>query len=121
MRMNCILCIHFVLFTFFARGQDKKQPVFPNPRQLKWQKAEVGVVFHYDLHVLDSAKYVQTKNRITPVEDYNIFNPQKLDVEQWILAAKGAGAKFAILTATHETGFALFQSEVNPYSLKAEL
>jgi len=36
-----------------------------------------------------------------------------------IKAAKDAGAKFAILTATHETGFALFQSDVNPYCLKA--
>ena len=29
------------------------------------------------------------------------------------------GAKIAILTATHETGFALYQCDVNPYSLKA--
>jgi alpha-L-fucosidase len=32
---------------------------------------------------------------------------------------KDAGFKIAILTATHETGFALYQSDVNPYSLKA--
>ena len=29
------------------------------------------------------------------------------------------GAKIAILTATHETGFALYQSDVNPYCMKA--
>ena len=34
-------------------------------------------------------------------------------------AIKDAGFTFAILTATHETGFALFQSDVNPYSMKA--
>ena len=28
-----------------------------------------------------------------------------------------AGAKFAILTATHETGFGLWQSDVNPYCM----
>ena len=33
--------------------------------------------------------------------------------------AKAAGAKFAVLTATHETGFGLWQSDVNPYCLKA--
>ncbi|MCH5597022.1 alpha-L-fucosidase [Niabella ginsengisoli] len=42
-----------------------------------------------------------------------------MDTDQWILAAKNAGAKFAILTATHETGFALYQSDVNPYCMKA--
>jgi alpha-L-fucosidase len=91
----------------------------PNPQQLAWQEAELGVVFHYDLHVFDGVKYGQGNNRITPVSDYQIFNPEKLDTDQWIKAAKDAGAKFAILTATHETGFALYQSDVNPYCLKA--
>ena len=48
-----------------------------------------------------------------------IFHPQKLDTDQWVKAAKDAGCKIAILTATHETGFALYQSDVNPYCLKA--
>lgn len=97
---------------------NNKSPV-PNKRQLAWQEAELGVVFHYDLHVFDGVKYGQGNNRIDPVEDYQIFNPEKLDTDQWVKAAKDAGAKFAILTATHETGFALFQSKVNPYSVKA--
>ncbi|MBU2905183.1 alpha-L-fucosidase [Arenibacter algicola] len=97
----------------------KNQFPVPNKRQLAWQKAELGVVFHYDLHVFDGVKYGQGNNRIDPVEDYQIFNPEKLDTDQWVKAAKDAGANFAILTATHETGFALFQSKVNPYSVKA--
>jgi len=56
---------------------------------------------------------------MTPYEDYNTFNPRKLDTDQWIRAAKAAGVKIAILTATHETGFALYQSDVNPYCMKA--
>ncbi|MDO5979587.1 alpha-L-fucosidase [Flavivirga spongiicola] len=98
-----------------------EKPEFPKPnkRQLAWQEAELGVVYHYDLHVFDGIKYGQGGNRIDPVSDYQIFNPKNLDTDQWVKAAKDAGAKFAILTATHETGFALFQSEVNPYSVKA--
>lgn len=91
----------------------------PNKQQLAWQQAEFGVVFHYDLHVFDTSKYNQTVNRISPVADYNIFNPQQLDVLKWVMAVKDAGAKFAILTVTHETGFALYQSDVNPYCMKA--
>lgn len=91
----------------------------PAARQLKWHEAELGVIFHYDLHVFDGQAYGQGSNRITPVEDYNIFAPEHLDTDQWIRAAKAAGARFAILTATHETGFGLWQSEVNPYCLKA--
>ncbi|MBJ6368780.1 alpha-L-fucosidase [Snuella sedimenti] len=91
----------------------------PNHRQLAWQEAEMGVVFHYDLHVFDGIKYGQGNNRIDPVSNYQIFNPKQLDTDQWVKAAKDAGAKFAILTATHETGFALYQSKVNPYCLRA--
>lgn len=117
--------IYKVVFAFLfnlllenASAQTDDIPV-PSARQLAWQQAELGFVFHYDLNVFDTSKYQQAYNRITPIPDYNIFNPQYLDVEQWIRAVKDAGGKFALLTATHETGFALFQSSVNPYCLKA--
>lgn len=91
----------------------------PTKEQLQWQDAEIGVVFHYDLHVFDGQKYKQGNNRVEPVLDYNMFNPEQLDTDQWVKAAKAAGAKFAILTVTHETGFALYQSDINPYCMKA--
>lgn len=105
-------------YNIFIPIKENKYPL-PNKRQLAWQEAELGVVYHYDLHVFDGKKYGQSGNRIDPVDDYQIFNPKNLDTDQWVKAAKDAGAKFAILTATHETGFALYQSNVNPYSLKA--
>jgi alpha-L-fucosidase len=114
-------CFLFFTFCFLLSGtmaQTAGHPV-PSRSQLKWHEAELGVVFHYDLHVFDGKKYGQGNNRITPVADYNIFNPEHLDTDQWVVAAKNAGAKFAVLTATHETGFALYQSDVNPYCLKA--
>jgi len=91
----------------------------PNKNQLAWQEAEMGAIFHYDLHVFDGRKYNQGENRIQPVADYQIFNPENLDTDQWIKAIRDAGIKFALITATHETGFALYQSDVNPYSMKA--
>ncbi|QOD62460.1 alpha-L-fucosidase [Polaribacter haliotis] len=105
-------------YSIFIPIKENKYPV-PNKRQVAWQEAELGVVFHYDLHVFDGIKYGQGGNRIDPIPNYQIFNPQELDTDQWVKSAKDAGAKFAILTATHETGFALYQSDVNPYSLKA--
>lgn len=104
--------------TTAAHNTDNEGPR-PAPHQLKWHEAELGVVFHYDLHVFDGLVYGQGNNRINPIEDYNIFHPDQLDTDQWIQSAKAAGAKFAILTATHETGFGLWQSDVNPYCMKA--
>jgi alpha-L-fucosidase len=102
----------------FPTKNDAQVPL-PTASQVAWQQAELGVVFHYDLHVFDQKKYNQAINRITPIADYTMFYPKKLNTDQWIQSAKAAGATFAILTVTHETGFALYQSDVNPYSLKA--
>lgn len=103
-------------FLLPARAAD---PPRPSASQLAWQEAELGVVFHYDLHVFDGKVYSQRDNRIRPFDDYNRFDPQHLDTDQWVRSACAAGARFAILTATHETGFGLWQSDVNPYCLKA--
>ncbi|UCF14156.1 MAG: alpha-L-fucosidase, partial [Phycisphaerales bacterium] len=87
--------------------------------QLAWQQAEVGLVYHYDLHVFDGRHYSQGANRKSPITDIDMFNPKSYDTDQWIEAAAAMGARFAIITASHETGFRLWQSDVNPYSMKA--
>jgi len=91
----------------------------PNAAQLAWQQAELGIIFHYDLHVFDGKAYQQQQNRITPVANIHLFDPTQLDVEQWVISAKEAGARFAFITATHETGFALYPSRANPYNTRA--
>lgn len=118
MTKKIIIFILSFCVVLFCTGQQRHYPV-PTVEQIGWHEAEIGVVFHYDLHVFDHAIYNQSVNRIAPVADYNIFNPGRLNTDQWVLSAKHAGAKFAVLTATHETGFALYQSDVNPYCLKA--
>ena len=101
------------------RGENGDELIKPIPPQLAWQEAELGVLFHYDLHVFDDVHYNQGHNRRHAVPDLNIFNPANLDTDQWLGVAKDMGARFAILTASHETGFRLWQSEANPYCLKA--
>ena len=118
--LKCILTILVASLTLqgVAKNNEQVTPI-PTQAQLTWQNAELVAVFHYDLHVFDGKKYNQAYNRITPIADVNMFNPQQLDTDQWIRSVKAMGAKIAILTATHETGFALYQSDVNPYCLKA--
>ena len=98
-------------------AQEKTIPL-PTPAQMAWQEAELTAIFHYDLHVFDGEQYNQHVNRTTPIVDYNMFNPEQLDTDQWVRSAKAMGAKVAMITATHETGFALYQSDVNPYCMK---
>jgi alpha-L-fucosidase len=120
MKQSLLLIFLVCLLTNASRAQHPttNHPL-PSKAQLAWQQAELGVLISYDLPVFQGKPYNQQQNRITPFQDANIFNPEQLDTDQWILAAKSAGAKFAVLTVTHETGFALYQSDANPYCMKA--
>ena len=112
----------FIFFTFFVflfpRLLVAQIPI-PTPAQLQWQNAELAALVCWDLHVFDNEFYVQKNVRITPVEDYNSFNPKKYDMDQWIKSLKDAGFKIAIFTVSHETGFFFHQSNATPYCMKA--
>lgn len=120
------ICKYLVALALFftgifgnARAQNESLIPIPTPAQIQWQNAELAALICIDLHAFDGKFYVQKEARITPIEDYNIFNPQKYDMDQWIKSLKDAGFKIAILTVSHETGFFFHQSNVTPYSMKA--
>lgn len=49
----------------------------PSPVQLAWQEAELGLVYHYDLHVFDGVRYNQRANRRLQFQDPGIFDPKE--------------------------------------------
>ncbi len=108
-----------IFFALYLNTTAQQQVPIPTPAQLQWQQAELAALVCWDMHVFDGEFYVQPKARITPVEDYNTFNPQKYDMDQWIRSLKDAGFKIAIFTVSHETGFFFHQSNATPYSMKA--
>ena len=86
----------------------------PTPAQLAWQDFEVGIVFHYDMPVFAAEGWKAYKS----VFDPNLYQPRRLDTDQWIEAAKAAGCGYAIFTATHFNGFLQWQSDLYFYGLK---
>ncbi|WP_209331160.1 alpha-L-fucosidase [Lunatimonas salinarum] len=108
-----------IWITLWLNTAAQQSIPIPTPAQLQWQQAELAALVCWDMHVFDGEFYVQPKVRITPVKDYNTFNPQKYDMDQWIRSLKDAGFKIAIFTVSHETGFFFHQSNATPYSMKA--
>ncbi len=94
---------------------DQSPPV-PTPAQIRWQDAEVGVIYHFDLPI--AARRFAPNNSVKETLDPNLYQPEKLDTDQWMLAAKAAGARYAVFTATHFNGFLQWQSDLYPYGLK---
>jgi len=84
----------------------------PTPQQLAWQDMELGLFIHFDMNTYTG----ETKPR-TPA-DVNIYNPVKLDTDQWLETARAMGAKYAVFVAKHCTGFLSWQSNAYPYGVK---
>ncbi len=101
-------------FSLAAAGNGSL--VLPTKAQVRWQDCEVGMVYHFDMPV--AAGNYAGNNTSRKVFDTTLYNPKKLDTDQWIEAAKAAGARYAVFTATHFNGFMQWQSDLYPYGVK---
>ena len=88
----------------------------PTLEQIQWSDCEIGVIIHLDL-VIYQAPY-NTREHFSDPIPASVFNPAKLDTDQWIRAAKSLGAKYAVLVAKHCTGFSLWPTQAHEYSVK---
>ena len=112
--------IKSLILTAFAivsvSQMQSAQPVLPSAAHLKWADSEIGVLIHFDMPVFEPAYNFRKNWNYHP--DLSIFNPGELDTDQWIKAAKSAGATYAILVAKHCSGFSLWPTKAHPYSVK---
>ena len=91
----------------------------PTKEQLAWQDMELGVIIHYCLEIYrpdlrgDWYKTDAVRTAIAP----ETIQPAKLDPEQWVRSAAEMGAKYAVLVTNHCTGFSLWNTKVNDFSI----
>lgn len=101
--------------------QSCSAPCIPSPRQLAYQEKQLGAFVHFGLptYAVSDAEY-QTVFPFNPgaVPDPSRFNPEKLDAEQWVLAAKSFGAKHLVFPAKHHDGFCLWPTKTTDYSVR---
>ncbi len=95
---------------------NTREIVKPNAKQLAWANSEIGVLIHYDLITYEPDYNWRSDWEYNP--DPSIFNPDSLDTDQWILAAKEAGATYAVLVAKHCVGFSLWPTKAHDYSVQ---
>ncbi len=102
-------------FVSFARGNDpdiKPNKVVPSQKQLNYQSMEVVGFIHFNMNTFTDKEWGYGD------ESPALFDPKKLDCEQWVKAAKDGGFKELILTAKHHDGFCLWPSAFTEHSIK---
>src|ERR1039458_1371346 len=85
--------------------------VKPSPQQVEWQDLEFGVIVHFGTNTFLNREWGDG------TADPKVFNPSQADPEQWLEAAKGAGARYVVLVAKHHDGFCLWPTKQTEYNV----
>jgi len=105
----------FILLTVWSQATHAQNAVDikPSPQQVEWQDLEFGVLIHFGTNTYLDREWGD--GTASP----QVFNPTQLDPEQWLRAAKAAGAKYIVLVAKHHDGFCLWPTSQTDYSVKS--
>ncbi|MDC1105183.1 alpha-L-fucosidase [Prolixibacteraceae bacterium] len=143
---SVLLCLAFAMQAQAIRFHKKKNDVYSaNIESLSKHVAapewfvdtKLGIYFHWGPYCVPAygnewyPRYMYVENskvRKFHVKHYGelgkfdyhdlipLFKAEKFDPEEWAVLFKSTGAKFAGLVAEHHDGFAMWDSEVNPWN-----
>ncbi|PYX56151.1 MAG: alpha-L-fucosidase, partial [Acidobacteria bacterium] len=113
--------------------QDTESPARRDVRMQWWREARFGMFIHWGLYSIPAGTWGGKQipgigewimnNASIPVAQYKAlapqFNPTSFSARDIVALAKAAGMKYIVITAKHHDGFAMFDSNANPFNIVA--
>jgi alpha-L-fucosidase len=94
----------------------------PTAEQLAWAQREIGVMICFNMETsaynVSDIGFCNGKtgaNNTYWIPEPSYFNPKFVDTDAWARAMVSFGAKYAVLTAKHCSGYAIWPTEVKGY------
>ncbi len=85
--------------------------VVPSARQLTFLEMEYYNFIHFGINTINNVEWGKGN------EDISVFNPDKLDTDQWCRILRDTGSKGIIITAKHHDGFCLFDTAYTDHNV----
>lgn len=92
---------------------ERLTKIVPHERQFRFQLLEFYAFIHFTVNTFTDREWGDGS------ESPLIFNPERLDPEQWVIAIKSAEMRGLILTCKHHDGFCLWPSRFTEHTVAA--
>lgn len=98
-----------ILSSLFA--QQPTDAAYLAPLQQKFVDLRFGMFIHFNIPTYMNQDWAD------PDAPPSIFNPAKLDCDQWAKAAKSANMTYGCLTTKHHSGFCIWDTKTTDYNV----
>ncbi len=92
-------------------GQVIEPSTKPNKTQDLLIKRGYGMFIHFGINTFSNQEW---SDGTIPA---SLYNPQKLDCDQWVRIARDAGCRYVLLVTKHHDGFCLWDSKYTDYDV----
>lgn len=109
----CLLSLAFGLFSFTANAQNSGTKTQVPLSQLQQQFVDLrfGMFIHFNIPTYMNQDWPD------PDAPASIFNPTKLNCDQWAKTAKSANMSYGCLTTKHHSGFCIWDTKTTDYNV----
>lgn len=105
------LCGIYIFSAQNTFGQNAAAPLPLTQLQQQFVDLGFGMFIHYNIPTYMNDDWAD------PDASPAIFNPKKLNTDQWAKAAKSANMSYGCLTTKHHSGFAIWDTKTTPYNV----